>query len=135
MNIEKLTITFEEGEKNLDLVAELIDWARANNKLTETDGKDQELSDKKVQKKEEPVVAKEPEVITEPEAKEEEVAEEEPVVTSLTIEDIREVFVEKNNIRGNTAKLKAILTEFKVKKVTDLEEKDFEVVMAKLKEL
>ena len=134
MNIEKLTITFGEGEKNLDLVAELIDWARANNKLTETDGKDQELSDKKVQKKEEPVVAKEPEVITEPEAKEE-VAEEEPVVTSLTIEDIREVFVEKNNIRGNTAKLKAILTEFKAKKVTDLEEKDFEVVMAKLKEL
>lgn len=70
-----------------------------------------------------------------------EVIEEEPKVkeavkqTPLTIEDVRALFVEKNNVKGNTAKLKAILTEFGVKKVTDLEEKDFNPVMAKLKEL
>lgn len=55
--------------------------------------------------------------------------------TALTIEDVRALFVEKNNVKGNTAKLKAILTEFEVKKVTDLEEKNFRDVMARLKEL
>lgn len=59
--------------------------------------------------------------------------EEEP--PSITIEDIREVFVAKNNIKGNTPKLKSVLKEFGVSKVTDLEEKDFEAVLAKLKEL
>lgn len=60
---------------------------------------------------------------------------ENPNEISLTIEDIREVFVEKNSTKGNTAKLKAILKEFKVSKVTDLEEKDFDAVMARLKEI
>lgn len=54
---------------------------------------------------------------------------------AITIEEVREVFVAKNNIKGNTPKLKAILTEFGVKKVTDLEEKDFKEVLTKLKEL
>lgn len=53
----------------------------------------------------------------------------------ITIEQIREVFVAKNNIKGNTPKLKAILTEFGVKKVTDLQEKDFPEVLKRLQEL
>lgn len=80
----------------------------------------EKVNDKKVEKKE---------VVEEPKVKKE------TKQTSLTIEDVRGLFVEKNNVKGNTAKLKAILTEFGVKKVTDLEEKDFNPVMAKLKEL
>lgn len=67
------------------------------------------------------------EKVTEPEEKV--VAEGPPPVT---IEDVRELFVTKNSIKGNTPKLKALLDEFDVKKVTDLEEKDFPEVLEKL---
>lgn len=60
---------------------------------------------------------------------------EEVTFPGITIEQIREVFVNKNNIKGNTPKLKAILTEFGVKKVTDLQEKDFPEVLKRLQEL
>lgn len=66
---------------------------------------------------------------------EEEKSSEDNKHTSLTLEDVRKMFVEKNSIRGNTTKLKAILKEFKVAKVTDLEVKDFEAVMQKLEEV
>lgn len=79
-------------------------------------------TEEKVQTKEEP---KKEDSTEKPETKQ----------TDLTIEDVRALFVEKNNVKGNTAKLKAILTEFEVRKVTDLEEKDFEAVMQKLEEL
>lgn len=79
-------------------------------------------TEEKVQTKEEP---KKEDSTEKPETKQ----------TDLTIEDVRALFVEKNNAKGNTAKLKAILTEFKAKKVTDIEEKDFEAVMQKLEEL
>ncbi|NMA84947.1 MAG: hypothetical protein GX962_13920 [Epulopiscium sp.] len=79
-------------------------------------------TEEKVQTKEEP---KKEDSTEKPETKQ----------TDLTIEDVRALFVEKNNAKGNTAKLKAILTEFEVGKVTDLEEKDFEAVMQKLEEL
>ena len=79
-------------------------------------------TEEKVQTKEEP---KKEDSTEKPETKQ----------TDLTIEDVRALFVEKNNVKGNTAKLKAILTEFEVGKVTDLEEKDFEAVMQKLEEL
>ena len=55
-------------------------------------------------------------------------------IPKITIEQIREVFVNKNNIKGNTPKLKAILNDFGVKKVTDLEEKDFPAVLKELEE-
>lgn len=77
-------------------------------------------------------VVQAPEEEKEEEGKEEEVAEEPP---AITLEEIRAVFVEKNNIKGNTPKLKAILNEYEVKKVTDLDEKVFEEVLKKLKEL
>lgn len=52
----------------------------------------------------------------------------------ITIEQIREAFVSKNT-KGNTPKLKAILNKFGVKKVTDLQEKDFPAVLKELEEL
>jgi len=55
--------------------------------------------------------------------------------SKITIEQIREVFVNKNNIKGSAPKLKAILNKFGVKKVTDLEEKDFPAVLKELEEL
>ena len=73
----------------------------------------------------------------------EEVEEEEEVETledaegaakKITIEQIREAFVSKNT-KGNTQKLKALLNKFGVKKVTDLQEKDFPAVLKELEEL
>jgi len=52
----------------------------------------------------------------------------------ITIEQIREAFVSKNT-KGNTQKLKALLNKFGVKKVTDLQEKDFPAVLKELEEL
>lgn len=54
---------------------------------------------------------------------------------AITIEQIREVFVNKNNIKGNTPKLKAILNDFGVRKVTDLKEEDFPAVLKALEEI
>lgn len=56
-------------------------------------------------------------------------------IPKITIEQIREVFVNKNNIKGNTPKLKSILNDFGVKKVTDLKEEAFPEVLKKLEEL
>ena len=58
-----------------------------------------------------------------------------PETPKITIEQIREVFVAKNNIKGNTPKLKAILAEFGAEKVTDLQEKDFPAVLKALEEI
>ena len=63
------------------------------------------------------------------------VTPEAPEVPEITIEQIREVFVAKNNIKGTTPKLKAILAEFGAEKVTDLQEKDFPEVLKKLEEI
>lgn len=63
------------------------------------------------------------------------VTPEAPEVPEITIEQIREVFVAKNNIKGNTPKLKAILAEFGAEKVTDLQEKDFPEVLKRLEEI
>jgi hypothetical protein len=63
------------------------------------------------------------------------VTPEAPEVPEITIEQIREVFVAKNNIKGNTPKLKAILAEFGAGKVTDLQEKDFPAVLKALEEI
>ncbi len=74
-----------------------------------------------------------PEVIEELEL-EEAPAEEEEAEDSdkeLTLEEVRAAFVAKNTPK-NREKLKNILAEFKVKKVTDLKEKDFTKVMEKL---
>lgn len=48
-----------------------------------------------------------------------------------TLEEVRALFVAKNSA-ANRDKLKKLLTEFKVKKVTDLQEEDFAAVVAKL---
>lgn len=58
-----------------------------------------------------------------------------PETPKITIEQIREVFVAKNSIKGNTPKLKAILNQFGVRKVTDLQEKDFPAVLKALEEI
>lgn len=58
-----------------------------------------------------------------------------PETPQITIEQIREAFVAKNSIKGNTPKLKAILAEFGARKVTDLQEKDFPEVLKKLEEI
>jgi hypothetical protein len=63
------------------------------------------------------------------------VTPEAPEVPEITIEQIREVFVAKNTIKGNAPKLKAILTEFGARKVTDLQEKDFPAVLKALGEI
>lgn len=52
----------------------------------------------------------------------------------ITIEQIREAFVSKNT-KGNTQKLKALLNEFGVKKVTDLKEEDYPEVLKRLEEI
>ena len=52
-------------------------------------------------------------------------------VVEITLEDIRAAFMGKNS-KINTPKLKKILSDHKVKKVTDLEEKDFESVLKAL---
>lgn len=52
----------------------------------------------------------------------------------ITIEQIREAFVSKNT-KGNTQKLKALLNEFRVKKVTDLKEEDYPEVLRRLEEI
>lgn len=52
----------------------------------------------------------------------------------ITIEQIREAFVSKNT-KGNTQKLKALLNEFGVKKVTDLKEEDYPEVLRRLEEI
>lgn len=63
------------------------------------------------------------------------VTPEAPGVPEITIEQIREMFVVKNNIKGNAPKLKAILAEFGARKVTDLQEKDFPEVLKRLEEI
>ena len=52
----------------------------------------------------------------------------------ITIEQIREAFVSKNT-KGNTQKLKTLLNEFGVKKVTDLKEEDYPEVLKRLEEI
>lgn len=61
-------------------------------------------------------------------------ASEEKSATTITIDQVRALFVEKNSA-GNRDKLKQILSDFKVKKVTDLQEKDFAAVIARLEGL
>jgi len=63
------------------------------------------------------------------------VTPEAPEAPEITIEQIREMFVAKNNIKGNAPKLKAILAEFGARKVTDLQEKDFPEVLKRLEEI
>ncbi len=51
-----------------------------------------------------------------------------------TLEEVRAKFVSKNSTT-NRDKLKKLLSEFGVKKVTDMQEKDFAAVMARLEDL
>lgn len=73
-------------------------------------------------------VTKSTEKVTKPEEK---ITKPEEKLTKLTIEDVREAFLAKNS-KANAPKLKALLKEFGVAKVTDLEEKDFEAVLKAL---
>lgn len=57
------------------------------------------------------------------------------VESNLTLSDVRNAFLTKNKDKTKTAELKALLTEFKVEKVSDLTPKDFEAVLKALKEL
>ena len=64
-----------------------------------------------------------------------EIENKEEAAGKITIEQIREIFVTKNYIKGNTPKLKALLNEFGVKKVTDLKEEDFPEILKRLEEI
>jgi hypothetical protein len=55
-------------------------------------------------------------------------------IKPITIEQVREAFVAKNS-KANAPKLKAILKKYKVAKVTDLPEENFEDVLKKLEEI
>lgn len=81
-------------------------------------------------------VSEKPEKVTKTKKKEQKEEEKEQVEESseITMEEIREAFLAKNT-KANTAKLKAILKEFGVAKVTDLEEKDFPQVLKALEEI
>ena len=68
---------------------------------------------------------------TEQNVPEEAPKETKPQQPVVTIEDLRAAFMGKNS-KINTPKLKKILSDHKVKKVTDLEEKDFESVLKAL---
>lgn len=57
-----------------------------------------------------------------------------PETPQITIEQVRAAFTAKNS-KGNTPKLKAILNQFGVRKVTDLQEKDFPAVLKALEEI
>ncbi len=48
--------------------------------------------------------------------------------SEISIEDVRAAFMAKNS-KGNAPKLKSILNDFGVKKVTDLKEEDFTKVL------
>jgi len=70
-------------------------------------------------------------------AKPEEPKEKAPVAEGppqITIEQVREAFLAKNS-STNKPKLKAILDQFGVKKVTDLKEDDFPAVLKALEEI
>jgi len=54
---------------------------------------------------------------------------------AITIDEIRKAFIEKNKDRTNTPKLKALLSDYKVKKVTDLPEQHFQEILKKLEEI
>ena len=53
----------------------------------------------------------------------------------ITIDHIRKAFIEKNKDRTNTPKLKALLADYGVEKVTDLPEQHFAEILEKLKEI
>lgn len=83
-------------------------------------------------------VAETEEKVTESKPKVAETEKEEfPVVEDppqITIEQVRAAFIAKNS-KDNTPKLKAILNQFGVRKVTDLQEKDFPAVLKALEEI
>lgn len=111
----------------------------ATNVILETSDKVEDLTEEEEVKKEvvEKVVTEVVKEIKEEkkEGKKEEVKEE--VVSegspAISIEQVRALFVEKNSDKSNTPKLKEILNQFNVKKVTDLEEKDFGEVIELLR--
>ena len=83
-----------------------------------------------------PVTEKPTEVKTETQSPADDTAaaNEEKSASTITIDQVRALFVAKNSA-GNRDKLKQILADFNVKKVTELQEKDFAAVMARLEEM
>ena len=58
-------------------------------------------------------------------------SEEKVTEPTITIEQVREAFMNKNS-KANTTKLKALLKKYGVTKVTDLKDKDFSSVLEDL---
>ncbi len=63
------------------------------------------------------------------------IREPEKPTADITIDHIRKAFIEKNKDRTNTPKLKALLADYGVEKVTDLPEQHFAEILEKLKEI
>lgn len=85
-----------------------------------------------------PKVTETKEKTTEPESKVTDLEKDGPPVEDppqITIEQVRAAFIAKNSNKNNTPKLKAILDRFGVRKVTDLDEKDFPEVLKALEEI
>ncbi len=63
------------------------------------------------------------------------IREPEKPTADITIDHIRKAFIEKNKDRTNTPKLKALLADYGVEKVTDLPEQHFAEIIEKLEEI
>lgn len=123
MNIE-VKISFDKTAAGLiqELINAIAGLAIAINKLTATGSAAtrSQIQPAYTVKKDEPVSQEEASVSK----------EEQPI----TIEQVREAFLVKNS-SANKPKLKAILEQFGVKKVTDLKEKDFPAVLEALEKI
>jgi hypothetical protein len=123
MNIE-VKISFDKTAAGLiqELINAIAGLAIAINKLTATGSAAtrSQIQPASTVKKDEPVSQEEASVSK----------EEQPI----TIEQVREAFLVKNS-SANKPKLKAILEQFGVKKVTDLKEKDFPAVLEALEKI
>lgn len=114
-------IAYKKGDKSIEVTDEVKDVAKL-------------VEDKQKEIKDESKPKIEKETIKENSKDKEETEKEKISDSDLTIEDVRAAFMAKNS-KTNTPKLKALLKEFKVAKVTDLEEKDFEAVLKALEEI
>ena len=127
MNIYELSRSIQAGtlEALVEDIKEHEDEVRSNRKtavVPKTTSSTPETKD--------PVTQNNPAVEEQVKDTEPEVAEERSS-TSITLEDVRAAFIAKNS-KANTAKLKALLNDFGVKKVTDLKESDFPKVIEAL---
>lgn len=126
----KITVDIKGIEPLTEAIALLGSGIAYRQGMTKTAEAAKEIAEKPEE------VTETPEKVTKTKKKEqkEEVKEQVEEGPEITREQIREAFLAKNT-KANTAKLKGILKEFGVAKVTDLKEKDFPQVLKALEEI